>query len=108
MFAGIAADRPWPATGLTTAGWLRIRPQEIEIGLLWASQPGILLEPLLTRSPSSVSGDPIPHVVAWRGKLYCEDGHHRLVRAAINGQQRVLVRVFAAVDAAVPHSEAVD
>lgn len=94
MFAGIAADRPWPATGLTTAGWLRIRPQEIEIGLLWASQPGILLEPLLTRRPSSVSGDPFPHVVAWAGRLFLEDGHTRVVRAAINGQTFVAARIF--------------
>jgi hypothetical protein len=96
-FAGVLESRDWPLTGLSTRGWLRIRPQEVEIGLIWASQDGIFLEPLIRAVPGSCSGDPVPHLVLWNGRLSCEDGHHRLIRAAINGQTKVLARVYISV-----------
>jgi hypothetical protein len=95
MFAGIDCARDWPQAGMTTARWLRLPPRPVLIGDLYATQDGVHLAPLLDDQPSlSHCGDPVPHVRLWNGRLYLEDGHHRAVRAAINGQQAITARVL--------------
>jgi hypothetical protein len=85
---------PWGSTGLSTRSWLLIPVRDVLIGDLVATQDGIYLEPLIRERDSSWCGDPWPHVVAWRGHLYLEDGHHRVIRAALAGRIRVEARVF--------------
>jgi len=37
--------------------------------------------------------DPYPHIVAWCGRLYVHNGHHRWLRALLRGRRWLLVRV---------------
>jgi hypothetical protein len=96
MFAGvISRDNgcPWGETGMTTAKWRNLPTRTVTIAQLTATQPGVLLH-ALTGRPSPVGGDPFPHVIDWDGNLYLEDGHHRVVRAALAGRTEVEARVL--------------
>jgi hypothetical protein len=59
---------------------------------LTATQPGIYFHGLTNTSP--IGGDPHPHVINWAGHLYLEDGHHRVLRAALNGEATITARVL--------------
>ena len=78
---------------MTTALWLSLPAREVIIAELIATQPGLLLH-ALTGEPTSHSGDVLPHVIAWQGALYLEDGHHRAARALLAGQLRMTARVL--------------
>lgn len=39
-------------------------------------------------------GDPFPHVVHWNGLFYLEDGHHRVVAAAVRGESQIRARIY--------------
>lgn len=95
MFAGIDDSRPWPAGGMTTARWtLEVPLRRIPIGDLIATQSGVHLAPLIADTASSHSGDPYPHVRWWNGAPHLEDGHHRVLRAALNGATHVTARLL--------------
>jgi hypothetical protein len=94
MFAGIDCTRAWPPAGMTTDRWLRLPPRQVALSDLYATQDGVYLAPLIDPGPSSHCGDPLPHVRLWNGRLYLSDGHHRAVRAALNGQQTLEARVL--------------
>lgn len=94
MFAAVDPSRPWEPTGMTTGRWMRLPARPVPLHDLVATQDGIYLAPLLRQEPSSHSGDPLPHVVAYGGRLYLSDGHHRAMRAALNGQQRIDARIL--------------
>lgn len=93
MFAAVDPTRPWEPTDMSTAKWLRLPARPVPLGDLIATQDGVYLAPLLGE-PSSHCGDPVPHVIAHDGRLYLEDGHHRAVRAALNGQRQLHARVL--------------
>ena len=80
-------------TGLTTATWMLVPPTVVLISELIATQKHLHLASLVKDSPS-MGADPLPHVVLWRGGLYVEDGHHRIVKAAMRGKTHVVARVF--------------
>jgi hypothetical protein len=84
---------PWGDTGMTTATWATIQPHVVRIADLIATQPGILFAPL-TDDNEPVGGDPIPHVIHWQGDYYLEDGHHRAMRALINGADTITARIL--------------
>ena len=97
MFADIISRDngcPWGDTGMTTAKWLHIPTRTVTIAHLIATQPGVLLHALRDDAPTPVGGDPIPHVIAWDGHLYLEDGHHRVLRAALQGNTHIEARVL--------------
>ena len=99
MFSDIISrdnGAPWGHTGFNTQGWIVNVPVSwVRISDLIATQPGVLLEHLKeTGEHYSYTGDPVPHVVIWNDKKYLEDGHHRVVRAALRGQVYVEARVF--------------
>ena len=101
MFKGIISRDngcPWGETGMSSAKWLDVPTAVLPIRELVATQPGVLLHALADDVPSPVGGDPFPHVIRWRGCLYLEDGHHRVVRARLNGRRAVRVRVLAVED----------
>lgn len=80
-FAGIVTTRPYPPTGLTTARWATEVPAEtVRLADLWLTQRGVHIAALFGHT-DRVS-DRYPHVVAWRDRLFLEDGHTRAVRAA--------------------------
>lgn len=87
---------PWGETGMTTARWkAEVVPELVRIADLTATQPGVLFHALATDwSEPPVGGDPLPHVIAHRGALYLEDGHHRVTRAALRGRTHVPARVL--------------
>lgn len=90
------AGEPWPSQGMTSKKWLSVEPREVQISDLIATQDGIYFRGL---HPDTipVGGDPIPHVIHWQNKFYLEDGHHRVVRAALRGEKVVLARVLSIV-----------
>lgn len=98
MFASIISRDggcPWGETGMTSAKWLDVPTELVTIRDLVATQPGILLHALSEDYEAPpIGGDPLPHVVAWRGRSYLEDGHHRVVRAALRGASEVEARVL--------------
>jgi hypothetical protein len=94
-FRGIAIDRPYPPTGLSTREWIASVPVEfVRLDNLWLTQKGVEIPALLSCvDPYSI--DTAPHAVAWDGELYLEDGHTRVVRAVLQfGQQIMPMRVF--------------
>jgi len=48
----------------------------------------------LLEEDSTFYGDLFPHVVAWKGTLYLEDGMHRALRAALQQRNVLHVRVL--------------
>lgn len=77
---------------MSTARWLTIPTRTVRIDELTATQPGIYFHGLNTDTP--VGGDQSPHVIDWHGTLYLEDGHHRAIKAALNGQDTITARVL--------------
>jgi hypothetical protein len=101
MFAGVISrdnGEPWGTPGMTTAKWRAVPVVGVRIAELIATQPGVLFSSLRADAPDPVGGDPFPHVIAWRGELYLEDGHHRVVRAALRGETTVQARRLAVND----------
>lgn len=93
MFAGVDVSRPWPKTGMTSEKWLEVPTRAVQIRSLFATQDGVYLKPLV-EPEAPVGGDDYPHVIIWKQRYYLEDGHHRVVRAAMNGYQLVFARVL--------------
>ena len=84
---------PWGATGMTSRKWLEVPTQLVTIRDLIATQPGVYLRALMDPQ-LPVGGDPLPHVIAWAGELYLEDGHHRAMQAHLSGAKTMLARVL--------------
>lgn len=93
MFKAVAAERPYPETGLNTASWRAVAVHQVPIRALTATR-GDLKISALAPGLTSTSGDPLVHVVKWQGEHYLEDGHHRVVREAIAGSTLVVARVL--------------
>jgi hypothetical protein len=93
MFRGVAATRDWPATGMSSQRWLTLPATTVAIAELVATQPGVLFQALLEPG-EPVGGDPLPHVIHWQGRMYLEDGHHRVTRALIDGHHTIEARVL--------------
>lgn len=86
---------PWGETGMNSRKWLEIAPVDVRIENLIATQPGVLLHALSDDyAEPPVGGDTFPHVVYWRGEMYLEDGHHRVMRLLLNGNRKVWVRIL--------------
>jgi Arc/MetJ family transcription regulator len=48
----------------------------------------------LLAEDSTFFGDLFPHIVAWRGEMFLEDGLHRAVRAALSQRNVLHARVL--------------
>lgn len=84
---------PWGSSGMTSATWLTVPVSEVPISELIATQNGIYFH-ALREDHEHLHGDPYPHVIKWDGEYYLEDGHHRVVKAALRGAQSVIARVL--------------
>lgn len=87
------AGTPWGETGMTPRKWYEVPTEIVVIRELIATQPGLYLRALMDPS-LPVGGDPLPHVIAWRGEMYLEDGHHRAMQAHLSGAKTMLARVL--------------
>lgn len=95
-FRGIDTTRPYPPTGLSTARWVQeVDVEPVLFSTLVLTQTGVRIAPLFA-GPADLNRrhDELPHVVDFNGTRYLEDGHHRVVRAAVAGSTGMLMRVF--------------
>ena len=97
IFAGFVEPRPYPITGLNIQLWMDTVPVErVEFKDLWLTQKYVRIDMLFLAEDvnHSYTGDPFPNVVKWDGRLFLEDGHNRIIRAALRGHRSVRARVF--------------
>lgn len=88
-FRGIVSERPYPETGLTTARWAKeVGVELVTFGELMLTQTGVVI-PALFGVTERIS-DEYPHVVQYQGIRYLEDGHTRVVRAALSRGLRAM------------------
>jgi hypothetical protein len=96
-FRGIIDIRPYPSTHLTTARWIaEVAPERVSLASLTLTQRHLRVGGLFGVVNEHSAADPIPHAVAWGDDLYLEDGHHRVVRAALLGETSMMIRVWRA------------
>lgn len=94
-FRGIVVRLPYPETGLNTDRWMaEVTPARVLFGNLWLTQDHLRIMGVFGVPNWASANDPLPHAVFWQGELYLEDGHHRIVLAALRGETSALMRVF--------------
>jgi hypothetical protein len=93
VFKSIDLEVILPTENMPTSKWMEISPSYVSISELIATQHGVYFHALYD-TVESYSGDPLPHVVSWNGKLYLEDGHSRATRAMMRGWNLLQVRVL--------------
>lgn len=87
-FAGVMCPRIYPETGLTTARWQAEVPTRwVRFADLWLTQDHVDILALFGRSSRAAVSDEFPHVVVWQDIRLVEDGHCRIVRAALCADQ---------------------
>lgn len=89
----VGTDRPYPPSGLTSALWRRIPVRLVAYAELTTTQAHVAIAALLDPHRPPMSGDRYPHVIAWAGRLWLEDGHTRVTRALLRGDAEGLCRV---------------
>ncbi|MBA3292204.1 MAG: type II toxin-antitoxin system VapB family antitoxin [Geodermatophilaceae bacterium] len=93
IFKEVRDNRPYPDHGLSTRDWAGIPPRQVRLDELVTTKTVLALDKLLEED-STFYGDLFPHVVAWKGTLYLEDGMHRALRAALHQRNVLHVRVL--------------
>lgn len=95
-FAGVVLSPPYPTSGLSTKRWIREVPLAVVLFRdLWLTQDGIHFTTLFGIRRAASANDTMPHVISYGGKMFLEDGHHRVTCLALAGRQGVWARVFA-------------
>lgn len=92
IFKGVHDGQPYPAHGMTLRDWAQIPPRQVRLDELVTTTKVLELDRLMDED-STFYGDLFPHVVAWHGDLYLEDGIHRAVRAAFRNRVVLHARV---------------
>lgn len=93
IFKAVRDGRPYPDHGLTLRDWATVPPRSVRLDQLVTTKRVLELDKLLA-DDSTFFGDLFPHVVAWHGTLYLEDGLHRALRAALQQRTSINVRVY--------------
>lgn len=94
IFKAVGDSRPYPEHGLTQPkDWSTVPPRLVRLEMLTTTRSTLNLHDLLAED-STFYGDLFPHVVAWRGQLYLEDGLHRALRAALAQRPTIHARVL--------------
>lgn len=78
---------------MSARDWAGIPPRQVRLDELVTTKTVLALDTLLEED-STFYGDLFPHVVAWEGTLYLEDGMHRALRAALHQRNVLHVRVL--------------
>ena len=94
VFAAYESGVPYSDTGMSSQKWLDVPVRIVCVDTLIATQLHLYLKDLINPPKRSFSGDEHPHVVHYDGKWYLEDGHHRVVRAYLGGENCVAARVL--------------
>lgn len=86
-----------PLEALHPDGWPQVEPTLVKVADLTPTQPDVSIDRLVHHHHGGEpeTGDPYPHVVMHRGRLYVHDGHHRYVLALLRGDATVFARVVA-------------
>ena len=92
IFAGVGEGRPYPPHGLELRDWLALPPRLVRLGELTTTRRVLDLATLLA-DDTTLHTDLFAHVVAWRSRLYLEDGLHRAVRTALTGRHLLHARI---------------
>lgn len=84
---------------MVTAVWQEIAPTYMEIDLLVPTQKTVqeAVRHKIDYPFSSASGDPLPHVIEWKGNFYILDGHHRIKAKGQQGHRVVVCRVLTGI-----------
>lgn len=93
VFKQVGDVRPYPDHGLRPRDWAQIPPRQVRLDRLITTKAVLDLHHLLAKD-STFYGDLFPHVVAWRGELYLEDGLHRALRSALHQRSVIHARVL--------------
>lgn len=94
IFQAVGDTRPYPEHGVNSPNaWSAIPPRMVRLDVLTTTRSTLNLHDLLAED-STFYGDLFPHVVAWRGRLFLEDGLHRALRAALAGRPTIHARVL--------------
>ena len=93
IFKAVRDGRPYPDHGLTIKDWAEIPPRAVRLDQLITTKRELALDRLLAED-STFYGDLFPHVVAWQGAMYLEDGLHRALRAALQQRTSIHARVL--------------
>lgn len=107
IFKAVRDGRPYPEHGLTLKEWAAVPPRSVRLDQLITTKRVLALDKLLA-DDSTFFGDLFPHVVAWQGSLYLEDGLHRALRAALQQRTSINVRVHSVPTAASSPAAAAD
>lgn len=93
-FRGIVDRARIPSTeGMTAERWGNIAPQEVRFAHLFLTQSHVNV--LAIYGVSDRITDAYPHVVADHTGMYLENGHNRVLRAALTGlTDRMNMRVL--------------
>ncbi|MGH8794262.1 MAG: type II toxin-antitoxin system VapB family antitoxin [Stackebrandtia sp.] len=97
IFKAVRDGRPYPEHGLSLKEWAAVPPRSVRLDQLVTTKRELALDKLLAED-STFYGDLFPHVVAWRGNLYLEDGLHRALRAALQQRTSIHARVLETSD----------
>ncbi len=90
IFQSVGDTRPYPEHGRNTPrDWADVPPRAVRLEDLTTTKSVLNLHDLLAED-STFYGDLFPHVVVWRGRMYLEDGLHRVLRAALMQHRPVL------------------
>jgi hypothetical protein len=90
-FPGIV-ERPYDQDDLVDTDWSAVAAEFVEFRNLWLTQTRLSVAAMLGQS--SYSTDAFPRAVHFAGQMFLEDGHHRIVRAALQGWNGTNVRVI--------------
>ncbi len=93
IFKAVGDGRPYPEHGLSSRDWAKIPPRQVRLDQLVTTKRELDLQSLLAKD-STFYGDLFPHVVAWHGELFLEDGLHRALRAALHQRLVLHARVL--------------
>lgn len=94
-FAGFVAAKPYPVTGFNARRWRDVSTGWIFLLQLVLTQTTVRIYPMFCPPPQDdPNNDPFPHVVLWRDTYYLDDGHHRVVRAALSGTTGLYARIY--------------
>lgn len=89
-------SRPYEPIGMTTDLWAQQPLTVVNIvDLIWTQDDVSLLSVIdaLLGKPNYAGSD-VPLVVRYEGKLWLEDGHHRIAAAVIRGETQTMVRIL--------------
>ncbi|MDO5494721.1 MAG: type II toxin-antitoxin system VapB family antitoxin [bacterium] len=101
IFKSVGERRPYPEHGMELSGWTGLPPRTVRLDQLTTTRAMLDLNTLLSED-STFYGDLFPHVVAWRGELYLENGMHRALRSALHGRTVIHARILELADDGTP------